>query len=554
MPIKMYPVSSLTKVFLDEAPTEMPKEVLSGLKGETLSFQIAISGTAPMPEREILWVEAACDLPFRIRLVGQVPVRFPAHRDTEGAYLRKSPGLYPDPLQDLQGQTSRERSLGIVPAYRDQWQALWVDIQIDKEREAGSYAFELKLINREGESAADISQHIQVVDALLPEQTLIHTRWLHCDALADHYGLEMFSDAYFEVLKNYLAVMASRGGNMVLTPIHTPPLDTREGNERRTAQLVDVFVDGKGAYSFRFDKLRRFVSVAQDAGIQYFEMAHLFTQWGAYHAPKIVGMKDGKLQTLFGWHSDALGKGYQTFLAAYLPAVVGELRKMDILHRSYFHISDEPGNEHLEQYRAVRESVLPYLKGVKMIDALSDYSFYEQGLVPLPVPATDHIAPFLKADIPERWAYYCVSQHRKVSNCFIAMPGARTRVLGVQCYLYQIQGFLQWGYNFWYSQYADYPVNPWQITDADGFAPSGDAFQVYPGKNGKPVESIRLMHFFQAMQDLRALTALEEKIGRDEVIALIKEGLAELPTLEDYPVDDEWLQDLRQRVNHALAG
>lgn len=554
MPVRMYAVSSLEKVFLDEAPREMLPGALSGLKGETVSFQAAFSGEGPMAERQIFVMEAECALPLRTRLVGQVPVRFPCHRDTEGAYLRREPGLYPDPLLDLPRRSTDGQTARILPVYRDQWQAVWIDVAIGEDAEAGEYLVALRLVDEEGAVQGEIAQAIRVVDVKLPAQRLIHTRWLHCDALADYYSLEMFSPAHFDVLKAYVGLLARRGGNMLLTPIHTPPLDTRQGGQRRTAQLVDVFVDEEGRYSFRFDKLRLFIRMAQEAGIAYFEMAHLFTQWGAYHAPKIVGMKEGRLQQLFGWQSDALGEGYQGFLSAYLPALIGELRVMGILQRCYFHISDEPDTQHLEQYRAARESVLPYLKGLKVIDALSDYRFYEQGLTPLPVPAINHLAPFLDADIGERWTYYCVGQHRKMSNCFLSMPAGRTRVLGVQCYLYQIKGFLQWGYNFWYSQYADYPVDPWQVTDADGFAPAGDAFQVYPGRDGQPVESLRLMYFHQAMQDLRALTALEEKAGRQAVLSLIAEGLPHLPTLEDYPANGLWLEDLRERVNRALAG
>lgn len=48
----------------------------------------------------------------------------------------------------------------------------------------------------------------------------------------------------------------------------------------------------------------------------------------------------------------------------------------------------------------------PLIEGYPMLDALSNYEFYEQGLVDRPVAATNHIEPFLEQNVPELWAYY----------------------------------------------------------------------------------------------------------------------------------------------------
>ena len=46
----------------------------------------------------------------------------------------------------------------------------------------------------------------------------------------------------------------------------------------------------------------------------------------------------------------------------------------------FFHISDEPGMDCLESYKEARESVKESLKGWQVVDALSEYSFYEKEL------------------------------------------------------------------------------------------------------------------------------------------------------------------------------
>ena len=218
-------------------------------------------------------------------------------------------------------------------------------------------------------------------------------------------------------------------------------------------------------------------------------------------------------------------------------------------NRCFFHISDEPSADHLDLYRSARESVEPYVKGFAIVDALSDYSFYQTGAVTTPVVATNHIQPFIDAGVPGLWCYYCVSQNRLVSNMFMAMPSARNRILGVQLYLYRIAGFLHWGYNFYHSQYSRSVINPYLVTDGDGFSPAGDPFIVYPGPGGVPEESIRLMVTAEALQDLRALTWLEQLRGREFVEQLIGADI----TFDRYPKGADYVLSLRRRVNEAIV-
>lgn len=186
------------------------------------------------------------------------------------------------------------------------------------------------------------------------------------------------------------------------------------------------------------------------------------------------------------------------------------------------------------------------------MDALSNYEFYQQGMVKQPVCGLDHIQPFLvEENRPEKlWGYYCTAQALNVSNRFIVLPGARTRILGTQMYKYRLDGFLHWGYNFYNSEYSRYPINPYQCTDCVGAFPSGDPFLVYPGADGKPEDSIRLMLMGEAMTDFCAMKALEDLAGRDAVMACIEENA--VVELETYPQDSAWLQRMRERINQTI--
>ena len=187
-----------------------------------------------------------------------------------------------------------------------------------------------------------------------------------------------------------------------------------------------------------------------------------------------------------------------------------------------------------------------------MIDALSSYELYRKGLVEKPVVCNDHIQHFIEEKVENLWTYYCCVQGNKVSNRFLSMPLSRLRIIGIQFYLYKIEGFLHWGYNFYNSQLSKYPINPYLVTDADGGFPSGDPFVVYPAVDGSAYKSIRLVVFSEALNDLRMLQLLEEKKGREFVENLIYEGIDKRITFTEYPRGKEYITSLRKRVYSVL--
>lgn len=543
MNVKLLLVSSLEKVFHDEEPRAFDGKI-EGFLNETVSFQAAWKCFDEGFTRDYAFLRVESPIADRIhvRAVKESAVFYPTLADADDYYLRKTPGLYPDRLAEIQA--------GRFRVWGHAWQSAWLDVEADESLCAGVYPIDVILTDAEGAELARARAEYRRIAAKLPEQKLIRTQWFHNDGLCRQYGVKVFSEEYWTIVENFMTTAAKRGINCILTPVHTPPLDTGVGLERMTCQLVDVEKTGSG-YVFGFEKLERWVKTAKRAGMKWFEMAHLFTQWGAKHAPKIVAKVNGEEKRIFGWDTDAVGEEYVGFLKSYLPALTGELRRLGIADRSIFHVSDEPNAGCLDAYMAARNVVSPLLEGFTMIDALSDVQFYVSGAVTHPVPAINHIRPFLDQDIPDLWAYYCVGQYKDVSNAFIAMPSARTRILGVQLFKHHIAGFLQWGYNFYNSQYSEYPVDPYATNDGDGFTPAGDCFIVYPGPGGKPEESIRLMTMSEAMYDLRALQLLEALRGYDFVMRLVEpDGVT--VEFDRYPKGADYILSLRRRVNAEI--
>ncbi|HBA62876.1 MAG TPA: hypothetical protein DCZ20_03360 [Lachnospiraceae bacterium] len=540
---KFKPITSLEKVFpAAGAAGEAMTQTLTALKGETVSFQIAYYWSGERKERGTVEVVSAIADCVHVRTVDLVACEYPCHMKRDEDYLTTEPGLYPDLLSEIPQWG--------FPLVSGQWRSLWIDLETEKNMAAGSYPVQL-ILKKGEEILCEVEITLELLDVELPKLPIPHTEWFHSDCLADYYHVEVFSESYWTIVENFMRTAVKRKCNMILTPVFTPPLDTAQGGERRTVQLVDVTAEGE-TYSFGFANFERWIETALRCGMEYFEISHLFSQWGAVAAPKIMAMKDGAYQKIFGWNTDASGAEYRNFMHQFLCALKEELKKLGIADKTWFHISDEPEMRHLESYRAAKEVVEEDLKGYQLMDALSDYSFYEKGLVAQPVCALNHIQPFLENRPEKLWGYYCTAQWGKVSNRFIVQPSYRTRILGAQMYKYRLDGFLHWGYNFYNSEYSLYPIDPYRCTDAGGAFPSGDPFLVYPGKDGKPVESIRTMLMDEAMSDYCAMTALEKLSGREAVLACLEPDGEEILTIEEYPRSISYLIDMRERIHQAI--
>lgn len=555
--LTLLPVSSLEKIFPDKAPACAPLSASSMLQNERYSFQVAYhwDGSAAAD------VSVTSDSPLgkwlEISSVGLVPSEYPCHPDAEGFLLRATPGLFPDPLYPIPPVKSSPGSR-FLTSYGDsfsfsliplQWRSIWVSLSADCPLPPGEYRLPITFSSSDGSVLAETAISLTRLPFSLPAQTLIHTEWFHTDCLANWYETDVFSPRYWELVESYLATAVKYGINMILTPLFTPPLDTAVHGERKTVQLVAVTVTENG-YSFDFRLLDQWISLCDKTGIRYLEFSHLFTQWGAEHAPKIMALQDGKLTQIFGWDTDAASENYLAFLQAFLGELLSYIKERRLEDRCYFHISDEPSGEHLASYQKARDLIVSCLQGLPIMDALSDYAFYEQGLVTMPICSNNHIQPFLEHHVPGLWTYYCTAQYQKVSNRFFSMPSPRNRVIGAQMYYYGIAGFLHWGYNFWNSQFSRHAINPYCVTDAGGVFPSGDPFLVYPGTDGA-IPSIRAEVFFDGLQDLRLFTLLEDKIGRDAVKQLLEAHLGPV-SFDRCPDSPDGLLALRAACHEAL--
>ncbi len=535
---KAVQLSSLAKVFPDKI---YGSEAAFGeyVKGQDASYQIALMG-----EGEYTFsLETELKSRASVYRVGYVPSQLPAYPQAyDDNYITVEPGLFPDPLFPVAD--------GKITLKDGEYLTLWINILIDKDEKAGEHPINIRIF-KENSEVCLLTYILKIHDGILPEQTLNFTQWFHTDCIADYHNTEVFSDFHWELIGKYIALATRHGMNTILTPVLTPPLDTEVGGERTTVQLAKIVKTANG-YEIDLSRLEKFIDIAIENGIKNFEINHFFTQWGACFAPKVVATVDGTEKRVFGWETEATSPEYAQFLNYLVPEIIAVFEKKGIDRaRLYFHVSDEPNGEQLESYRKAASILKPLIVGCNHMDALSHFEYYGEGLVSTPVVGTNDLEPFIDAKVEGLWCYYCCAQAREVANRFFSMPSARSRIIGAQMYKYGIAGFLHWGYNFYNTQYSKKHISPYEVTDAGGAFPSGDAFSVYPYENGA-VPSLRQKVFKEALDDIGLLTLAEKKLGKDKVVAIMEDAAKMEITFKKYPTNEEYFKELYKRLFEAM--
>lgn len=526
--IQAWLCDSLKRIFPSSKPNPSPLR-LDVARGEAFSFQVAVIIDTCME----LGLRITCDPGIQavVRRVGYVPLSRrsidTSADEIEGDHV--IPGLVPDPLfEDM------NYSLPTTSA-----NAYWISGKVDINCRPGLKKVRGALIPRPPihEPAKTLTAEIQVHPLRIqPRHDFDVTHWFYADALCDWYKVDPWAAVFRQIVQPYMRNLVSHGQNVIYVPVFTPPLD----GVKRPTQLLGVRRTGQNKYEFDWTHVSRWIKTAQQCGLEKFEWCHLFTQWGAKNAIRLYEKKRGEDVLLWDPDTSATGKTYRAFLAQYLPQLHQFLIREKILHQSLFHLSDEPhGNEHLENYRKARALLKELAPWMKVMDALSDIRFAQQKLVDMPIPSIRVAKQFWEKQIP-CWHYFCCSPRGRYLNRLLETPLAKIRMAGWLFYRFQPQGFLHWGYNYWYKSQTRQLINP--FFESDGLASPGwahgDPFMVYPGPDG-PIDSIRWEIFAESLQDYQLLQTLQvppEALAKD------------LMDYNEFPKSVAWLRRQRRRL------
>jgi len=532
--IRSWTSTSLVRHF-PSTPARPARDLrLEAARNERSSFQVALRQEDGEPQEVVVEVAAPRGIRARLRRVGYVPVRHfntPVLPDeTDG--LGCIPGYVPDPLYD------EDRLL--LPA--GETHAFWITLTPTRAAEPRVHSIKVTVHparDRRQTHTVKLALHKAAVAA---RQGFAVTHWFYNDALLDYYGCTAFDERYWQILPAYFRNLAEHGQDTVYTPVFTPPLD----GVKRPTQLLRVKQAGKGKYRFDWRDVERYVKLARKCGVQKLEWTHWFTQWGVKNALRIYEGQGVDEKLLWKPETGATSKTYRGFLSQFLPRLERFLSDNRLLKRSFFHVSDEPhGAEARANYVAARGLLQELAPWMQTMDALSEIEYGRGQLTDMPIPSIRTALEFHREGIPS-WCYYCCGPRGRYVQRLLDTPLPKIRMNGWLFYRWPFQGFLHWGYNYWYRSQTREMIDPLSMQDGGkwpGWA-YGDTCQVYPGPDG-PIDSLRWETFGQSLADY----ALLQSAGIERTDPMLRA----LKSFEDFPKTERWIAAARLKALKRAA-
>jgi len=535
--------TSLKRVFPLSKPGNRTSLSLVSPRNATASFQVCYQNQSISGLTVQCTVEAPDGVAAQVRRVGYVPQRNltagVALEDQDG--LGFIPGLVPDPLFPEQQAVTGPQGT----------QSFWVTLRISSDASVGTHALTAKLTF--GEDSVSLPVHLDIRSLVVkPRKDFPVTHWWNADGIYDYYKVDAFGDDWFRIVEPYLRNMVSHGSNVIFVPT----FHHRREVVQRPAQLLIVNKVGDGKYQFDWSRVKRFVDLAKQCGFEEFEWPHFWHMniqpTGAIlscaEPQRVYTFRDGKAELVIPADAPATGEAYVTFLKQFLPEFQRFLQQEKLDKISWYHVSDEPEGkpEDIKNFKDAHELLLemaPWMKG-RVLDAISPIEYGRQRLVDYPIPNVAAAAAYRAEGIPH-WVYYCCGPKGSCLNRFFDTPLAKLRMGGFLYYKLEALGFLHWGFNFWYVMDLGFNPVPQNLIDpfADGAVgtsaggegePYGDSFVVYPGADGKPMDSIRWEVFAESLQDYAILQTAG--IKPDDPM------LASLTSYCGFPYSEEWIE------------
>ncbi|WP_070195821.1 DUF4091 domain-containing protein [Streptomyces oceani] len=489
------------------APDSLPVKAsqalsVSGVRGGHASGQLAVAGPAGIKGLRVRVTPlTANDAGTAAIPASDVQVRYPSYvPDGQG-------GLIADPLIE-----AASVDVGAGDA-----QPVWFTFTIPDDADAGSYRGQVVL---EADDADPVRYDLdlRVADVTLPappERGFHLNVWLQPDTIADHHGLEPWSDDHVDAMRPYLRDLAQRGQRVVNTTITEDPwrVEWPDGEWRSQTRLpyrspVDWTYDGHD-WVFGFDNWDRLVERQLAAGI------------GPYiHAYGLLGFRRDFLiytdsrtgETIdkqVGVGSAVWADAWSAFLAAF-EKHVRDRGWLDSVHLGF----DERPADLMRQALDLTEKAAP---------ALARNGFAGSGTAEAD-PFTYDLA--LNYSDFDDWSQELIDRRRaegKLTSFYTwsepAYPNTVThaaplgsRVLPWQSAKSGLDGYLRWAYNSW-------PEEPYHDPIFNPEFRQGDEYLVYPGKGGQgPVSKIGWELFRDGQEDFTLLEQLAARDGADNPV------------------------------------
>lgn len=528
--VSVWVVDPMVKVFKDSEPITPRKTIRLECAGnEYEPAQLVVRSDLPL---QILGVEFSDLLKgkdkidktnFRYNFVGYVPIKKNTPNTPPEELVRLAPCEIPDVLLS-------QKSIEVHP---NTSQPIWLTFFVPPNTAAGNYRGKVIVRTTQGDVEIDVS--LRVFPFTLPKKGhLWLTNWFNPWNIAKFHKVEMWSDDFWRIVRNYARDMAEHRQNVIITPILSLTKIRKEN----------------GKLSFDFSMLDKWVEIFKEEGvIGRIEGGHLGgREGGAWEASEFV--LSGYIQKENGeekWVPEVKVSSpkAEEFLSQFLPALQKHLEEKGWLEIYLQHLADEPIDINAESYKIFASYIRKYAPKFRIIEANQTTEI--AGYIDIWVPILNYFHNDLsfyqhRPNKEEVWFYTCLAPTGKYPNRLLDYPLIKVRLLHWMNWLYNTKGFLHWGLNYW----SDKPFEDLE----PGGLPPGDCCIIYPGEDA-PLDSLRWEILREGMEDYEYLWLLQEVSagrgkGEEHCRAIIRD-------ITDYDKNPQKLSRVRRAIAEEIA-
>ena len=368
-------------------------------------------------------------------------------------------------------------------------QPLWIEIDVPRDAVAGEYTGTLTL--RWDNGSVNLPLRLTVWDFELPATRHQQvTNWFTFPGAG--YHVEHDSAAFWELAAKYAKIMVAH----------------RQTCFKAELGWIKTTFDPQHGYQCDFRFLDRWAETFFAAGMERMELFQAGTISASVDNP---AARIGPANLAVEVKVPGVQLTAEEKLRGVLEQLDRHVREKNWANRVMIHVQDEPFLHCVPTYKQVAELVHRAAPSLKIVEAVEATGFGEA--IDVLVPKLNHLNLWLphfqemQGQGKEVWFYTCCHPVGRYPNRFLDQPLVKTRVLHWMSYLYDLDGYLHWGLNY-FAAGAD----PYSEEGVSKDLPLGDRAIMYPGRNG-PVGSLRWSAMRDGLQDYELLRVLESRLA-----------------------------------------
>ncbi|MBQ4200197.1 MAG: DUF4091 domain-containing protein [Kiritimatiellae bacterium] len=392
----------------------------------------------------------------------------------------------------------------------------------------GAKSFNVRFRLRQGGETKELALKANVHGVSLPpvgKDSFKYTNWMNYGGMATFHGLKPWSEEHWAMIEKYVR-LAARG-------------------RQNCAIMFDVLdKTPDGGVAVNGERFRKMLGIYDRTGMWYIEGPHLANRPGGNWGSPTLTVTLGTNVT-----TSVAGALTLSRIARQLQTKIDEYGLKD---RWYQHVADEPNGTNLREYRITAGIIRRYMPGVRTIDAVEEPSF--AGALDVWVPKVDaferHHAAYdsFRTNFGDSvWCYTCCIPGGKWMNRLLDNELLRPALIPWVSVMYDVDGFLHWGYNWWRSG-GDPFKETIRFRGKAPALPAGDTHIVYPGKDG-PWSSVRLEATRAGMEDADMLAMLRrrDRAAADALVRRVARGYG------DYTTSCKTYREVRRDLLKAVS-